>query len=110
RRLVIELVACLVGRQLLAVQAIVASPANYGCFALEEFHPGHAAHETLIAEDESEQVLVKSTEPESIIDDICIFLSHDCPEALRRLAEHKRFQLAVGLVQNDRGRRLVQLA
>src|ERR1051326_1543266 len=47
RRLVVELVAALVGRQLLAVQAVLALAPDHRGLALEQLHPHLAADEAL---------------------------------------------------------------
>src|SRR5437660_800732 len=58
-RVVVELVAGVVRRQLLAVQAVLALPADDRRLALEELHARHAADEALAAGDEVVQVFVE---------------------------------------------------
>src|SRR5262245_50611658 len=71
---VVELIAALVRRQFLAVQAVLALAADDRRLALEELDANQPAHETLVAHHELEQVLVKTTEPQSIIYYVCILL------------------------------------
>src|SRR5262249_54092128 len=106
---VVELVARLVGRQFLAVQAVLALAADRRGLALEELHPHDTANETLVTQYEMEQVLMKGAEPQSIINYIRILLRNHCLETLRLFAQAQRLQLAMGVVENHRRRRLVQL-
>src|SRR5262245_1712312 len=64
---VVKLIARLVGGQFLAVKAVIAFAANDRCFAFEELDADRAADETLIADDESGQILMEAAEPQSII-------------------------------------------
>src|SRR6516164_9937363 len=82
-RVVIELIPCLVSRELLAVQAVVALPAGDRRLALEELHANQTTHEALAAVNELVEVLVKGAEPQSIIHKVPVFLCHQRLEALR---------------------------
>ncbi len=53
---------------------------------------------------------MEGAEPQSIIDDVGVFLRDQRLEAGGLLAQAQRLQLAMGLVQDHRRRRLVQLA
>ena len=49
-------------------------------------------------------------EPEAVVDQVGIFLAHQGLEAERLLGQGQELDLAMGLVQDDRGRGLVDLA
>src|SRR6266542_3739289 len=83
RRVVVELVAGLVGRQLLAVQAVVALAADHRRFALEQLHAHQAADEALVAQHKLEQVLMEGTEPQTVVNDVGVLLRYQRLEALR---------------------------
>src|SRR5947209_20422619 len=59
----IVVAALVVGRELLAVQSLVALAADHRRLAFEQLHSRQAADEALVARHEGEQILVKATEP-----------------------------------------------
>src|SRR5262245_55579088 len=108
--IMIELIARLVGGQLLAVQTVVALAADHRHFSLQQLHPHYTVYKSLTACDEAREIIVQSAEPQSIVDQIGVFLRDQGLEALLLLAETQRFQLAVRIVQDECPGGLVQLA
>src|SRR5438445_12039142 len=108
--IVVKLVAGFVRRQLFAVETVVTLAANDRRLALEELDADRPGHIVLIARHVMEQVNLKSAEPQSIIDYICVLLGHDGVKTLGLLAQHQCLQLAVGVVQNYGPRCLVEFA
>src|SRR5207253_1304416 len=66
--IVVKLIAGLVRRQLLAVEAMIALTANNRRFAFEQLDADRPAHVMLIARHIVKQVDLKRAEPQSIID------------------------------------------
>ena len=94
----------------MAIEAVLALAADDLRVPLEELDPGGARDVLLVRDDERHQVLVKLAEPEAVVDQVGIGLADQRLEPERFLGEGEELDLAMGLVEHDGGRGLVDLA
>src|ERR1700741_102208 len=80
RGFMIELITLVVRGQVFVVEAVFALPAHRLCGPFEEFDPDLARDESLVAGDKRGQILVESAEPQAVVDQVCIFLTHESLE------------------------------
>ena len=91
----IELIAFFVGCKVLAVKAVFALTASYGCATFEEFHANLARNKTLAADNELCKILMECTKPLPIVNKVRIFLRDNRFKALGLFAHGERFHFAM---------------
>src|SRR5439155_799049 len=84
-------------------------PADHRRRATVEPEPHLAGHETLCASHIRGEVLVMGREPEPVVDELRVFLRNARLESQRVFRQHQRLERALRLMEQHRGRRLVDL-
>src|SRR5262249_7362674 len=102
--------AFLVSCQLVAIETVVTLAADDLCVTLIQLHADRARTVLLVRKRKGHQVLVELAEPEAVVDQVRVGLTHVRFEAQRLLGKREEIQLAVSLVQQYGGRGLVDLA
>src|SRR5262249_37299488 len=110
RRRRIILISLLVGRQLVAIQAVIALASHHVGMSFEKLDPDGARYVLLVRDGEGHEILVELAEPETVVDQVGVRLAYEGLEAQRFSGECEKLQLAMGFVEDESGGGLVDLA